>query len=351
MTATIHFLKASHGDAFIIEIKDQNNNPTIIVIDGGLPDTFRRYIKPIIKNYTKIDLLVLTHTDDDHIKGLVSFFESDLYKNIDIQEYWANCRYSVLLKSGNQVTLSSAKDFDKFLLQKEGENAEEKWNKDIIFTGSSSKLNNIEFLILSPGQEQLSLFYDKWRVEEKLSERTQAASAVVSQLKRGSIEDLAKNNFCPTRNIVDDYVNSSSIAFVMKHEDFSILFLGDARPEIIIESLQQLGYNTINNRLKVDYVKISHHGSKNNTSPELLSFLDCNHFIISTNGGSGRSKHPDREVLAWILCRNNREDNPTHLYFNYKLSEIERKAGRFLTEDECEKFNCIIHDDVIKIPI
>ena len=36
--------------------------------------------------------------------------------------------------------------------------------------------------------------------------------------------------------------------------------------------------------LKIDYVKVSHHGSKANTNDELLSLLDCNNFIISANG-------------------------------------------------------------------
>lgn len=343
---TVHFLKADYGDAFIIKVEEQNSTPTIIVIDGGLPNTFRRYFKPIIKNYTKIDLLILTHTDDDHIKGLVSFLKSDLFNSIDVVEYWANCRYSVVLEESSQISFSSAKSFDTFLLQKEGTEAMKKWNKDIIFTANSYKQKNIEFLVLSPRKEQIDLFYNNWKEEEKLIIKSQVAITEINQLSKGSIADLAKNAFSPSRNIIDDYVNSSSIAFIMVCDDVSLLFLGDARPEIIVESLKQLGYNMTDNKLNVDYIKISHHGSKNNTSPELLNYLECNHFIISTNGGNGNSRHPDRETIAWILCRNDRDENPTHLYFNYKLSDIENKAGKFLTKDECIEYNCIIHDNV-----
>jgi beta-lactamase superfamily II metal-dependent hydrolase len=316
MNTTIHFLKADHGDSFIVEIKKSKDNHAVIVIDGGLPNTFNRYFKPIINEFSAIDLLVLTHTDDDHIKGLISFFQSDLFTRTIIDEYWANCRYSIKLASGSQATFSSAKDFDTFLMQKEGEETREKWNKDIIYTGESYNRKGIEFMVLSPQQEQVDTFYNKWSVEEKILAITQAASVVVDQLQRGKVEDLAKEDFLPTRNIIDDYVNASSIAFIMKCEDLSILFLSDARPEIIVDSLCQLGYNK-SNRLKIDYVKLSHHGSKNNTSPELLNCIDCDHFIVSTDGGLGRSKHPDRETIARIFCRKNRGDNPTYLYFNY----------------------------------
>lgn len=349
METKIHFLKASHGDSFIIEDWDQDNNPTIIIIDGGLPDTYRRYINPIISKYKKINLLVLTHTDDDHIKGLISFFQSELYSKIDVKGYWANCRYSIKLNVGSQVSLSAAKDFDKFLLQKEGEDLKEKWSKDIIFTGNPYIINDIEFLILSPEQEQINLFYDKWRIEEEIN-TAQAANIVEDQLQKGTIEDIGRSSFSPTNSLIDDFVNASSIAFFMKCKSLTILFLGDARPEIVVSSLKQLGYNSTDNRMTVDYVKISHHGSKNNTSPELLNHMNCNHFIISTNGGIGRSKHPDRETIAWILCRENRTKEPTHLYFNYKLSDIEKKAGKFITYEECKQYNCIVHENVERIP-
>lgn len=348
MSLKINFLKADHGDAFIIEIKNKHNTDSVILIDGGLPDTFRRHIKPIIQNLKTIDLVVLTHTDDDHIRGLVSFFESSLFSRIEVKEYWANCHYSILLKSGNQVSFTSANKFDKALSTKEDDEAKNKWIDQIIFDGSKRTIGEVDFIILSPQQEQIDHFYSQWANEEKTDNTSQVSSIQSNQLQRGTIADLGKKNFNPSEKLIRDYVNASSIAFIIKWHDFSALFLGDARPEIVVDSLRKLGYNE-NNRLKVNYMKVSHHGSLNNTSPELLSLIDCNHFLISTNGGAGRSKHPDREVIAWILCRKSRGEETTHLYFNYKLSDIEAKAGIFLTEEECTEFNCEIHENVNEI--
>lgn len=349
MGTVIHFIKARHGDAFVVETLKEEGEQEIVVIDGGVSDTFQKSLKELIKGYSKIDLLILTHTDEDHIGGLISFFKSNLYSKTTIQEYWANCKYSILFGQGSQISFNQAKTFKKFLIKKEAENSETKWDRDIVFTGELWKRNCIEFVVLSPQVEQLEKFYEKWSAFEE-QDRSQLSNEYIDQLKKGSIEYLAQQSFNPDSTVEADFANASSIAFIMKCEDISILFLGDARPEVIVDSLEKLGYDQSNNRLNVDYVKISHHGSKNNTSPELLNYINCNNYIISTNGGTARSKHPDRETIARILCRNSKDDNPTNLYFNYKLSDIEAKAGVFLTDSECKEYNCVIYDDVTRIP-
>jgi hypothetical protein len=62
-----------------------------------------------------------------------------------------------------------------------------------------------------------------------------------------------------------------------------------------------------------DAIKLSHHGSLRNTSPELLNLIDSPRYFISSNGE--RHNHPDVEVIKAIV------DRPTHLhrnlYFNY----------------------------------
>jgi hypothetical protein len=70
--------------------------------------------------------------------------------------------------------------------------------------------------------------------------------------------------------------------------------------------------------LRLDAFKISHHGSKNNTSAKLLSLVDCRRFLISTNGS--RHGHPDQEAIARIVYRNHQNTEPTELYFNYRTT-------------------------------
>jgi hypothetical protein len=91
------------------------------------------------------------------------------------------------------------------------------------------------------------------------------------------------------------------------------------------------------NRLKVDYVKLAHHGSKCNFNEQLLDMIDCDNFIISANGG-GTYNLPNKEVLAKILYNPKRDlNNQITFIFNHD-NDILRNI--FVIDDNAEiKYN------------
>jgi hypothetical protein len=96
--------------------------------------------------------------------------------------------------------------------------------------------------------------------------------------------------------------------------------LGDAWAEDVLKQLQLL--KAAGQSMTFDAIKISHHGSLRNTSPDLLALIDAPIYLISSNGvGHG---HPDFEVLAAIV------DRPAafkrHIYLNYETSASVRLA-------------------------
>ena len=68
-------------------------------------------------------------------------------------------------------------------------------------------------------------------------------------------------------------------------------------------------------KLRIDLMKISHHGSKANTSKTFPELIDCTRFAVSTNG-SGRHSHPNAESIARFLAAD--KDRLKTLYFNYR---------------------------------
>ncbi|MFZ6044119.1 hypothetical protein ACOV11_26975, partial [Vibrio natriegens] len=62
----------------------------------------------------------------------------------------------------------------------------------------------------------------------------------------------------PQNNISNDIINASSITQTITYADKTALFLSDSLPEVVLNQLSE--------RKKFDIVKISHHGSKHNTS-------------------------------------------------------------------------------------
>lgn len=128
----------------------------------------------------------------------------------------------------------------------------------------------------------------------------------------------------------DSATNGSSIAFVLKVDEKRVLFLGDAHAETIVDSLMEL-YGKGNAPFWFDAVKLSHHGSYNNNSPELLKLVRCNNWLISTNGD--KYNHPDLPTLAHIIANGNNHE--PRLYFNYNI-ELSRELTAQSYHDDFE---------------
>ena len=111
------------------------------------------------------------------------------------------------------------------------------------------------------------------------------------------------------------------------------------------DALKAKGYSK-EKKLHVDFAKVAHHGSRANISNELLDMIDCTNYLLSTNGGQGRSYHPTREALANIICHPGRDRNEkVHLHFNYTLRSIADKNGfKLFNEGEECNYNFEIHE-------
>jgi ribonuclease BN (tRNA processing enzyme) len=70
-------VQAEYGDCLILESGTRNNS-TAVLIDGGPYQTFEKHLKPALQRLPingQLDLVVLSHIDNDHIIGLVDLLE------------------------------------------------------------------------------------------------------------------------------------------------------------------------------------------------------------------------------------------------------------------------------------
>jgi flavorubredoxin len=73
----LHVVQAEYGDCLILGSETGLNSATVL-IDGGSYQTFEKHIKPTLQKLPvndTLDLVVLSHIDNDHIIGLVDLFE------------------------------------------------------------------------------------------------------------------------------------------------------------------------------------------------------------------------------------------------------------------------------------
>lgn len=100
---TVHFLPARAGDCLVLELDNKN----CILIDCGYPSTYREELKPLLQKLAKdgcrISLMILTHIDEDHISGAISFIEengdAENPQIIQVDEIWHNGIFNTVLQS------------------------------------------------------------------------------------------------------------------------------------------------------------------------------------------------------------------------------------------------------------
>ena len=153
---------------------------------------------------------------------------------------------------------------------------------------------------------------------------------VVKSFQKETLNQLETETLAVATNT--SLANSTSIAFILEYNQKQFLFLGDADIKTINQSLIDLGFSS-ENRIKVGFVKLSHHGSKKNINKEFLDLIDTSKFIILTD--CSNYAHPDKETLSLIATYDRLNRQTVELIFNYqklirdKLSEDEEKKHNF----------------------
>lgn len=336
MAARLKILKAEHGDSIIASIS-KGETLHHIVIDGGPSSKYAENIVNEFKNLGGIDLMVLTHFDDDHIGGLIEYFKDYDGKELPIQTCWVNCASDISITDSSLVSYSQTRTLENYL-NGVSQRQRLEWKDAIVNTMEPVDLGFCKIKIVSPSPESLRINHEEYIKKEGVATISSASGRVKLDEKVSLFELANRPDIRHTAR--QDVINKSSIAFILETESSKILLMGDADPWIVLDKLKELGYSK-ENPLTIDYWKMSHHGSRNNICKDLLDVIHCSNYIFSTNGGTGSAYHPDRETLAKILCHQGRhEDDEVNFYFNYSLSEIQKRTGTLITDEEKEQYRC-----------
>lgn len=325
----IKILKAGNGDSILLSFNDGKENRNIL-IDGGVDETYysnstglygelQNEIDLIKKRNEHIDLLILTHIDNDHICGLLKWFELDDKAYELVKNVWFNSgkliatylnepenedlRIGLKIFSNPQTGVNEAIDYEKYLIDKGI------WDKKIIIQGQDIEQSGVQIQILSPDETQLKRLLKEYKNVTGNPAYTSGKEKDWDTNIKDFINEERKNDF---KFVQDNKIkNGSSISFILTLNNKSFLFLADSHPKGIVKQLKTLGYSK-DTPLEVEVMKVSHHGSKKNTDKELLEIIKTENYIISTD--SSGHNHPHKRTLARIL-----NVNPNAIFhFNYE---------------------------------
>ena len=366
----IEVLPANEGDCILITIENEDMH---ILIDGGTAETYRNYLRSRLiqlrNEGKKIDLLIVTHIDNDHIGGIIELLKENGTntnpKIIGIDNIWHNS-YRHLQFEKNQ-TLGKA---EKNILYKIIDNGEVSSNYNsgnnsaisaiqgttlagLIFQGGyhwneqfdeQAVMNNGIYYqfgkecfvtVLKPNISDLEKLGSKWKRDLQKSKYSFTFSKdklfddafeyycrymptdvngnneTISYSDRNTqemtIEEISRE---PVR--ADNSVtNRSSISVIIKYKNKKLLFLADNIADGVLECLppEDRWYSL---------VKLPHHGSVNNISENFIECIESDTYVVSTN--SEKYDHPDIETLAKIACK--RTEYVKRIYFNYKIDKV-----------------------------
>ena len=301
MGIRFEFLKADKGDCILISINNGTEKEKNIVIDGGVSKTYTRTtnksgtLKSKLRDKASLDLVVLTHIDDDHICGLIQLLKDDEHVG-KIKELWFNSSdYTKVAISSDEKGYGQSNYFRELI----DTHKHIKYRSDI-FMESQQRYNDlgqdIEIILLSPYKKQL----DNLDKAQKRWEKKRIAEG-----KEISIPCRDESSMEKTSLMTEEYrvgeteKNASSIAFILRYKkEKNFLFLADADINVINHSLNKLDKKL----LKFEFVKLSHHGSfKDNINREFLDIIETDTYIILTDGKHKGYKHPHKETIQLIL--------------------------------------------------
>jgi Metallo-beta-lactamase superfamily len=352
---------AGNGDAFLLSAAGSN-----VLVDGGYAQTFDEHILPdlleVARRGERLDLVIASHIDADHIAGLIRFLtvneSSAVSKIVPIDGIWHNSLRSLtsmndadihsadrqildaIHRRGHPAPAVNVPNEPKEISARQGSSLASlihsggyRWN---VHDGTTSialertpvfQLAEGNIHVIGPAQKRIDELLKWWKgrlrqmgyngptgagdvIDDAFElmceyEGESAASRPVPVSARGrkNLEDIYEPDISIT--------NGSSIATIVELGGVRILMLADAWAEDVVQALRVLQSN--GDSMFFDAIKISHHGSLRNTSPDLLQLIDAPRYIVSSNGNA--HDHPDVEVLVAIV------DRPASfsrtLYFNY----------------------------------
>jgi len=334
----LEMLPAAEGDALFITYGD-SDAPNTILIDGGRRSTYHNLRERILSMPLNSDgrrffqLLIITHIDADHIEGIICLLQ-DKELNCEFGDVWFNDWHHMLpLVEGEMPVHLGAKqgEFLGALLN----TPEVNWNKAfnsgaVVLPPTPAALPTADFAdglritIVSPTIASLIDLREKWKsaIEDagfvpgdRDNALQQFAGMAWAKLPKKHLGDESKK-----RSMDHSEANGSSIGVLLEYGDVRLLLSGDAHPKILRESMDRWcqEHPEKPDRVWLDAFKVPHHGSKKNITPQLMSSIKCETYLVSTSGT--RFHHPDVDAIKMIIDEHSGSTKPEFL-FNYKSDD------------------------------
>lgn len=326
---TIEMLPAERGDCLWVTWGAAGEH--VMLIDGGpsqtigtLVDELERRITALGAGDDRVELAVETHIDADHIQGLVSLL-SDPDRVPLFRDVWFNGLKHVrgVLGVGDAEMLTASL-----------EQHPDRWNRafaggPVVVPDAPATLPVVELAggmrltLVAPTRSGLGAMAPEW--EKWVAAMTKPVRVPKKWQRAGVLGGFDPDAWADALYAEDrSKPNGSGIAFVAESGGRRALFLADVPPRYVLAAFERAPaeWRGPDGRLRFDAVKLSHHGSRGNTSRELCDAIACPQWLVSTDGA--HFGHPHPETLARVvLSAEAAGDPPVTFVLNHVTPHVE----------------------------
>jgi len=364
---TLEAVPARYGDCLLLHYGTRED-PGLILIDGGPSQVWEPFLKPRLEAILKerpqsfeIDLLMVSHIDDDHVLGITDFTKEWVAENtaerpwrFPVRQFWHNSFERVsndenvgavtasVTASVGANTLTEVdreeEDDDPEAEQRQAARhvlasvANGKKLRDDLVTLGKKDFTNIGFGgLVRPG------VVGKVPVKFGPALTFHIAGPLPKQLdalRKTFAEELPKDEKSALAAFSDTSVpNLSSIVVLARFEGRSMLLTGDARGDYVLKGLKEEKLLDADGRLHVDILKLPHHGSDRNVDPSFFEKVTADHYVASADG---TFINPDRATLEMIIDARGKDAKFT-IHLTYPLADIDTQRHKEWDADQASE--------------
>lgn len=364
MRLTLEVLRAKQGDCLMLHW-GTDADPRLMLIDGGPDGVYAEQLLPRLQQVhaarkigrdesLPVDVVMVSHVDDDHIAGIIELAKGQDRRTapigLTVDGLWHNSfddllgippdrrltagtrlsdgMSSVLADLGTQVldgTVEVGHDeaFDVAevlagidqgrTLRDDAEKLG--WELNSVAGGrlilaevgtGVVAVEGLEVTVvgpLAPELRRLQAEHDKWvRQHVPGAQGNMAAAAAV-------YADVSVPNL-------------SSIVVHVAAGGKTILLTGDARGDKILLGLETAGLMPKGGTIELDILKVPHHGSDRDVTPDFFGRVRARHYVLSGNGEYG---NPERKAVEMLLGARHGDAFTIHLTYPVEEIDVARK--------------------------
>ena len=303
-------LKARHGDCLLLHW-GEFETPRLGLIDGGPSGTYAQWLKPrleelVAQKQNRVDLMMVSHIDDDHINGLLDFAgevqSGDFAMTVD--RVWFNSLEGLLDSPITEEVASTVTAGLQSHMQPSGPGWTP-WSAKVLASVPQGQaldglikllgLNTTRNLPFQP----LILRKDGQSPANIRGLRLTPVAPSIDALETLRKVWIKKRKEDVTAAYKDSSpYNLSSIVVIAEFDGKSMLLTGDALGRDILDGLQDLGRLDPQGRAHFDLLKLPHHGSQNNVAPGFFTSITADHYVVS--GDHIKFPNPHRDAMGWL---------------------------------------------------